>query len=79
MMSTTHGDQGRVAVIGNKRGQGVDQAEALVHARQQQNAAIGADLAGIEGGGDFLLADTWQRKREKGIVGVVGMADPVRA
>src|SRR5271166_4233060 len=29
-------------------------------------------LTGIEGGGDLLLADTWQREREDGIVVVGG-------
>jgi hypothetical protein len=66
------GDQVGVAMVGNEGGKGVDQAKALVGARQQQDAAVGTDLAGIEGGRDFLLADTWQRKREKGIIGVGG-------
>jgi hypothetical protein len=66
------GDQVRIAVVGDERGKGVDQAKTLVGARQQQDATIGTDLAGVEGGGDFLLADTWQRKREKGIVSVGG-------
>jgi hypothetical protein len=35
----------------------------------QQDATIGSNLAGIEGGGDLLLADTWQGEREQGSAG----------
>ena len=40
-------------------------AEKLI---QQQDAAVGTDLTGIEGGRDLLLADTWQRERQQRIV-----------
>jgi hypothetical protein len=62
-------DQRRVAMVGDDRGQRVDQAQPAVGTGQEQNAAVGADLAAVERGGDFLLADTWQREWEQGIVG----------
>ncbi len=72
-------DQRRVAMVCHERGQRVDQTEPAVGTGQQQNAAVRTDLSAIERGGDFFLADTWQREREQGIVGAVGMADSVRA
>jgi len=63
------GDLCRIAVIGNDRGKCVDQAKPPVGTGQQQNAAVRTDQAAIERGSDFLLADTWQREWEKGIVG----------
>jgi hypothetical protein len=66
------GDQGLVTMVGNNRGQHVDQAKPLVGTGQQQNAALGTDQPTIESSGDLLLADTWQREREKGIVGPGG-------
>src|SRR3954471_14451357 len=64
------GDQGGVAMVRDQRRQHVDQAEAFIGTGQQQDAAVGTNLAGIEGGSDFLLANTWQGKREKGIVSI---------
>jgi hypothetical protein len=52
------GYQGLVAMVGNDRGQHVDQAKSLVGTCQQQNAAVGTDQPTIESSGDFLLADT---------------------
>src|SRR3954454_15748829 len=66
------GDQGWIAVVGDQRGQRVDQAQALVGTGQKQDATVGTDLPGIEGGGDFLLADTWQSKWEQGRVDLGG-------
>ena len=54
------GDQGLVAVVGNDRGQHVDQAKPLVGIGEQYHAAVGTDQPTIESSGDFLLADTWQ-------------------
>jgi hypothetical protein len=56
------GDQGRMAMVGNDRGQGVDQAKPLVGPGQQQNAAVGTDPPAVKCGGHLLLADTWQRE-----------------
>ena len=63
------GDLRRVAMVGDKCGQRIDQAKPPVGTGQQQNAAIGTDPPAVERGGDLLLADTWQRERQKGIVG----------
>jgi hypothetical protein len=63
------GDQGLVAMVGDDRGQHVDQAKPLIGTGQQQNAAVGTDPSAVEGSGDFLPADTWQREREERIVG----------
>ena len=52
------GDQRRVAMVGDDRGQGVDQVKPAVGTGQQQNAAVGADWSAIERGDDFLLANT---------------------
>jgi hypothetical protein len=60
------------AVVRDQRGKRIDQAKAFVGTSQQQDAAVGTDLTGIEGGSDLLLADTWQRERQKAIVGVGG-------
>jgi hypothetical protein len=73
------GNQRRGAMVSDDRGQRIDQAKPLVGTSQQQDPAVRADPPTIECGGDFLLADTWQREREKGIVGEGGMADSVRA
>src|SRR5882672_3190251 len=62
------GDLGRVARVGDQPGQRVDQAKTLVGGSQKENAAVGTDLSAIEGGGDLLLADVWQRERKQGIV-----------
>jgi len=62
----------QVAVVRDQRGQRIDQAKAFVGTRQQQDAAIGTDLAGIEGGGDLLLANTLKGKGQKRIVVVRG-------
>ena len=59
-------------MIGDVGRQGVDQAQAPVGACQQQHASVRADPAGIERGGDCLLADTWQGEREKAILAVCG-------
>ena len=59
-MSDIVGDQGLVAMVGNDRGQRIDQAKPLIGTSQQQNAAVGTDQPTIESSGDFLLADTWQ-------------------
>ena len=56
-------------MVGDDRGQGVDQVKPAVGTGQQQNAAVGADWSAIERGGDFPLANTWQREREKSIIG----------
>jgi hypothetical protein len=72
------GDQGWIAVVADQRGQRVDQAQALVGTGQKQDATVGTDLPGIEGGGDLLPANTWQSEWEQGSVNVGGMADPVR-
>jgi hypothetical protein len=52
-------------MVGHDRGQRIDQAETAVGTGQQQNAAGGTDLPAIERGGDFLLADTWQKERKR--------------
>jgi hypothetical protein len=66
------GDKGRVAVVRDQRGQRIDQAEVFVGTGQQQDAAVGADLAGIKGRGDLFLAETWQGEGQKRIVVVGG-------
>ena len=55
-------------MVRDDRGQCVDQAKPLVGTGQKQDAAIGTDQAAVERGGDLLLADTWQRERQKSIV-----------
>ncbi|WP_428486583.1 hypothetical protein [Rhodopila sp.] len=72
-------DLRRIAVVGDERGRGLDQAKAFVGACQQQNAAITTDPTGIKGGGDLLLAETWQREGQKANVGLVGMAETIWA
>ena len=62
-------DLGWVAVIREQFSHRVDQAKALVGARQQKHAAIGTDRAAIERGGDFLATNVWQRERKQRIVG----------
>jgi hypothetical protein len=59
-------------MVRDERGQRIDQAEPPVGTGQQQNTAVGTDPPAIERGGDFLLADTWQRKRKQSIVGSGG-------
>ena len=49
-------DLHRVAVVGDHGGRCADEVKALVHAREQQDAAIGTDLSGFKAGGDVLLA-----------------------
>ncbi len=73
------GDQGGGAVIGNDRGQPVDQAKPLVGTRQQQTATTGTDLAPIERGSDLFLADTLQMNGRSISAIFAGMADSVRA
>jgi hypothetical protein len=63
------GNLRRVAVVGDDRGQGVDQAKPFVGTGQQHNAAVGTDVPAIKRSGDSLLTDTWQREWQKGIVG----------
>ena len=62
------GDLRRIAIVGDQCRQRVDQAKALVGARQQKNPSVGTDLAAIESSGDLLLADVWQKERKQGIV-----------
>ena len=49
------GDQGRIAVVRDERGQGIDQAKAFVRTGQQQDAAVGTDLTGIKAAVTFFL------------------------
>ncbi len=62
------GDPQWIAVIGDDRGQRVDQAKPFVDTGQQNHTAVGTDPAAIERGRNFFLADTWQRKRKEGVV-----------
>src|SRR3954466_11827323 len=62
------GDLRRVAGIADQSGQRVDQAKTLVGGSQKEHPAVGTDLSTIEGRGDLLLADVWQRKWKQGIV-----------
>jgi hypothetical protein len=71
------GDQVRIAVVGDERGKGVDQAKTLVGARQQQDATIGTDLAGVEG--VFFLPILGSANGKRVSSASVGMADSVRA
>jgi hypothetical protein len=57
-------------MVGDDRRQRIDQAKPFVGASQQYDATVGADLSAIEGGGDLLLAETWQSERQKRIVSV---------
>src|SRR3954451_10593067 len=59
-----HEDKG-----GNDHADGDGHDHSREH-RQQQDAAVGTNLAGIEDGSNFLLANTWQGKREKSIVSI---------
>jgi hypothetical protein len=43
---------------------------------QQNHAAIGADAATVEGGGDFLALHRWQRERRQAIVDHGGYGSP---
>src|SRR5271166_2719839 len=65
-------DLGGVTVVGDDRGQPVDQAKLLVGTGQQQNATVGTDHAAIECRGDLLAAYAWQGERQKGFVVVSG-------
>jgi hypothetical protein len=73
------GDQVRIAVVGDECCKGVDQAKALVGTRQQQDAAVGTDLARIEGGGDFFLPILGSENGKRVSSASAGMADSVRA
>jgi hypothetical protein len=53
-------DQVGVSMVGDDGGQHVDQAKLLVDPGQQQNAAVGTDLATVECGGNFLPVNTGQ-------------------
>jgi hypothetical protein len=66
------GDLARIAMVGNDCGERIDQAKPFVGTGQQQDTAVGTDPSTIEPCGDFLLADTWQRERQKRIVWVDG-------
>ena len=61
-------DLSGIAIIREQSGQGVDQAKAPVGGGEQEHTAVRTDRATIERGGDFLLADVWQRERKQGIV-----------
>jgi hypothetical protein len=61
-------DQVGVSMVGDDGGQHVDEAKLLVDPGQQQNAAIGTDLAAVECGCHLLPVYTWQCERQKGIV-----------
>jgi len=49
-----------VSMVGDEGGQHVDQAKLLVDPGQQQNAAVGTDLATVECGCNFLAVNTRQ-------------------
>ena len=66
------GDLVRITVVGDDRRKRIDQTKPLVGTGQQQHAAIGTYQASVESGCDLLLADTWQRERQKRIVVVGG-------
>src|ERR1700738_2471953 len=61
-------DQGGIAIVGDQHGQRIDQAKTLIGRGQQENAAVGTDLAAIKRRGDFLLAEVWQREWQQCIV-----------
>ena len=61
--------QGRVAMVGDDRGQRIDQVKRAVGASPQAYPAGGTEPPTIERGCDFLLTVTWQREWQKGIVG----------
>ena len=57
-------------MVGNERGQCVDQAKSPVGTCQKQNTTVGTDQAPVECSGDLLLADdTWHSEGQKCIVG----------
>jgi hypothetical protein len=60
------GNLRRVAVVGDDRGQRIDQAKLPVGTSQKENAAVETYPPAIKCGRDLLLADTWQRERQKG-------------
>ena len=62
------GDQGRIARVGDQRGDPIDNADPPVGQGQQGNAAIGGDAPAIEGGADFLAPHAWQIEQKTGIV-----------
>ena len=68
MLVVCVGGQPKVAMVGNERGQCIDQAKPPVGSGQQQNAAVGTDPAAVERGGELLLANAWQREWQQGIV-----------
>ena len=57
---------------GHLSGQRIDQVEAAISPRQQQNAAIRTEAATVEGRCNFFQADAWQGEWQKGIVGIGG-------
>jgi len=59
----------RFPAVGKQRRQPVDQAQALVGAGQQEDAAIRTDRAASNAAVTLLLADTWQSERQQLIVG----------
>ena len=63
------GDAGRIARIGNHGCEFDGDAERLLDGGEQHHAAIGGDATPVEGGGDFLALNRWQRERQQGIFG----------
>src|SRR5579872_4660701 len=61
-------DPRRVASIDDLGGQPVGDAGATLRQPQQHHAAIGTEAATIEGGGDLLALNGWQRERQQAIV-----------
>src|SRR5690242_12144543 len=59
----------RVAPIDDLCGKPRGNPHAPLRQGQQHHAAIGTDAATIEGGGDLLVLNRWQRERQQAMVG----------
>ncbi len=64
----TVGDQRRVTRIGDQRCQTFGNPDPPLGRRQKHDAAIGRQAPAIEGGGEFLAADSWKGERLKGSI-----------
>ncbi len=62
-------NQGRVARVGDQRGERVDDAQAPFGGGEEHHAAIRCQTPTIEGGDDFLALDGWESERQNSVFG----------
>ena len=73
------GDQVRIAVVGDERGKGVDQAKTLVGGGKNENLAVGTDLSPSNAAVTFFLQMFGKENGSRVSSSVAGMADSVRS